>query len=53
MVASILAHSSTDVLVARWFREEGAKADAVPAAARDRPPAPERPSTTEDLGGGG
>jgi NhaP-type Na+/H+ or K+/H+ antiporter len=32
VVASILAHSSTDVLVARWFREEGAKADAVPAS---------------------
>jgi hypothetical protein len=30
VVASILAHSSTDVLVARWFRGEVAEAQPAP-----------------------
>jgi hypothetical protein len=54
VVASILAHSST-VLVARWFREEGAKAQPEPAAGQDRPPAPpapERSPTTDRADGG-
>jgi sodium/hydrogen antiporter len=43
VVASILAHSSTDVLVARWFREERAKADATPAGSEpERTPAGDR-----------
>jgi sodium/hydrogen antiporter len=56
VVASILAHSSTDVLVARWFREEGAKTRPAPSAEGDRPPAtpaPERSPTTDRADGGG
>jgi NhaP-type Na+/H+ or K+/H+ antiporter len=55
VVASILAHSSTDVLVARWFRDEDAKAQPEPAAEQDRPPtprAPERSPTTDRADGG-
>jgi NhaP-type Na+/H+ or K+/H+ antiporter len=37
VVASILAHSSTDVLVARWFRSMGDDARAEPAAEGQRP----------------
>jgi sodium/hydrogen antiporter len=56
VVASILAHSSTDVLVARWFRGEGAKTRPAPYAEGDRPPAthaPERSPTTDRADGGG
>jgi sodium/hydrogen antiporter len=56
VVASILAHSSTDVLVARWFRGEGAKTRPAPSAEGDRPPAthaPERSPTTDRADGGG
>ena len=56
VVASILAHSSTDVLVARWFREEGAKTRPAPSAEGDRPPAtpaPERSPTTDRTDGRG
>jgi sodium/hydrogen antiporter len=55
VVASILAHSSTDVLVARWFREEGARSRPAPAAGEDpRPVAsePEQSATTDRADGG-
>ncbi len=41
VVASILAHSSTDVLVARWFRSKDDDARADPAAEKDQRPTDE------------
>jgi sodium/hydrogen antiporter len=56
VVASILAHSSTDVLVARWFTAEDVRVEPGPAAARDRRPVgsePERSPASDHADGEG
>lgn len=44
--SSTLAHSSTDVLVARWFREEKVRSRPSAAAEEDRRPAGSEPDRT-------